>query len=294
MTTLSVCIINHRTPELTQACVESVFATRGELDIEVLVVNNTFDPLDLSGFEVTFIQNNQPLAFAANQNQMLARATGRYLMPLNSDTVIHPGALQALVAFMNQQAQCGMAGPKLVHADGSLQPSCRTFPNLVTSFLESSGIWRVFRNRRWAVGLDALCDPHDCAHQVDWLTGACLIVRREAIEQAGAFDAKMFPGMYGEDMEWAWRIKKAGWQIWFTPDALVTHLENQSPLDERSLVILKNSWVFYQKNLSPARQLGVRVGMLAGFLPRWVLASSAKTRRVYSQIIRFYLSKHAA
>lgn len=294
MTTLSVCIINHKTPELTRACIQSVFETREDLDVEVLVVNNTNDPLDVSGFNVTLLQNDAPLAFAANQNQMLARAGGRYLMPLNSDTVIHPGALQTLVEFMDAHPQCGMAGPKLIHADGNIQPTCRTFPNAITSFLESSGLWMKIPNAPCAAKLDALCDPHTSAREVDWLTGACLITRKEVIQSAGPFDAEMFLGMYGEDMEWAWRIKKAGWQIWFVPQADITHLENQSQLDNRALLILKNSWAFYQKYLSGLQRLGVRAGMIAGYTPRWLLAKTSQQRDIYSAIIRFYFFPYAA
>ena len=105
------------------------------------------------------MQNAAPRGFAFNQNAMMERATGRYLLPLNSDTVVQPGALAELVRFMDAHPRAGMGGPRLVHADGTLQPSCRNFPNAITHFLEASGLWRLLAGSRLIGRWYYLCGP---------------------------------------------------------------------------------------------------------------------------------------
>ncbi len=184
---LSICIVNHRTPELTRACLLSIANARGNLALEVFLVNNTADtcPVVDIALPITFIQNEKPLGFAANQNQMIQMSAGRYVMSLNSDTIVHPGAIKALVQFMDQHPRCGIAGPRLEYADGKLQPSGLTFPNFFTQLLEASGRWQHFKGSRVVGRHQKLCDPHDRDMQVDWLYGACLIVRQEVLEQVG-------------------------------------------------------------------------------------------------------------
>ncbi|HQY26028.1 MAG TPA: glycosyltransferase, partial [Thermoflexales bacterium] len=180
---LSICIINHETPELTRNCLRSIVVTRDNLSLEVLVVNNT--PDDDGNFArlmtefpgAIVIQNTAAKFFAANQNQMLKAAAGRYLLPLNSDTVVQTGALRTLVHFMDSNPSCGIAGPRLINADGSLQRSCHSFPGFLSTLVEMSGAWRILANNQIAGRLSQICLRHDEIAEVDWLTGACLIVR---------------------------------------------------------------------------------------------------------------------
>ena len=125
--------------------------------------------------------------------------------------------------------------------------------------------------------------------QVDWLTGACLILRREMFEQVGGLDQTMFPRMYGEDLEWAWRIKKNGWQIWFVANANVIHLEGQSVLDNRMVEMWRSTFAFYRSHYTRWQRLGVRLGALMGIAPRWITASTPAVRRAYAQAAKAYL-----
>ena len=285
---LSICIINHRTPDLTRECLQSIADTAGEMSIEVLLVNNTADVCDVGGIrrpdgallDVVFIQNTVPLGFSANQNQMLRRAAGRYLMPLNSDIIVHAGALQALLTFMDGHPGCGLAGPKLLHLDGSLQRSCRSFPTAATCFLETSGFWRLTRNNRAIARRYALADPHDQPRQVDWLSGACLIARAEAYAQVGGYDEALLP-MYAEDADWCWRMCQSGWQVWFVPEAVMTHVENATPLMDRSVIMQRASYDFAKARLSAANQRGIRVGTVLGLLIRLAIARDAREREMF-------------
>jgi GT2 family glycosyltransferase len=284
---LSICIVNHRTPELTRNCLQSIVDTKGDLALEAFLVNNTVDACSIDGINlpVIFIQNKKPLGFAANQNQMLQRSASRYVLPLNSDTIIHPNALQALIQFMDTHPRCGIAGPRLEYADGRLQHSCLTFPTFISQLLEASGRWQHFKGNRLVARYQKLCDPHDQDMPVDWLYGACLITRREVLDQAGMYDDELFEDMYGEDVEWMWRIHKAGWEVWFTPSATVTHLENQSPLSNRAFALYRGARKFYRKHYSRRQQWGVRMGIVLGLLPKRFLLHDATRRRQVGQII---------
>jgi len=295
--TLSICIINHCTPELTRGCLQSLYRTTGDLPIEIFVVNNTREPCDLSDLAaqrstpLRLIQNEQPLGFAANQNQMMRLAQGRYLMPLNSDTVAHPGALPELVRFMDAHPRCGIAGPRLVYADGALQPSCRNFPSAVPTFFEVSGLWTRFRGNRVLGRWILLCNPHTDVIEAEWLHGACYIVRRTAAEQVGYYDADRFI-MFGEDVEWCWRMRQAGWQILFNPNAVVTHLEGQSPLDDRAVQMYRGGMRFVRKHYSPLRFLPVRISAVMALVIRWLLARNPQTRRVCWAAMKTLVAGH--
>lgn len=289
---LSICIVNHRTPELTRACLQSIAATKGSLALEVFLTNNTSDPCPFDDIDlpIVFIQNEKPLGFAANQNAMMRRSVGRYIMPLNSDTIIHTNALHSLIHFMDQHPRCGIAGPRLEYADGRLQPSSLTFPNFFSQLLEASGRWQHFKGSRLVGRFQKLCDPHDRDMPVDWLYGACLIVRRELMDKVGAYDDLLFTDMYGEDVEWMWRVHKAGWEIWFTPTATVTHLENQSPLHDRAYLMYRGARKFYRKHYDSSQQWGVRIGVALGILPKWILSRDKAKRHQMWRVIHGYLS----
>jgi GT2 family glycosyltransferase len=300
---LSLCIINHQTPELATQCLESVRGTAGDLTAEVFLVNNTPDDeaelrAQMEGLPGShFIQNTARLGFAANQNQMMRQATGAYWIPLNSDTVLRPGALQALKAFMDVHPRVGMAGPRLEHANGQLLPSARNFPTPMTHLLEASGMWQLLRGQRWPGRWLRLSHPHDTTLQVDWLSGACLIVRPEAARQVGLYDEALFPGLYGEDLEWCWRMRQAGWQVAFTPEAVVVHAEGQSPLADRSLQMYRGLYAFCARHYSTGKRCGIRLATVAALLPRWLFARSRAARAQYAHIIRLPMpraSRHDA
>lgn len=289
---LSICIANHRTPELTLACLRSLAAHSQGLQVEVLLANNTPDDEERLAAAVAelpggqFVQNAQPLSFAANQNLLMRRASGRWLLALNSDTLATPGALAELLRFAEARPRCGVVGPRLLHPDGSLQPSCRNFPTPLTHFLEASGLWQLLRNRR-AIGRHYfLCSPHDEPLAVDWLTGACMLVRSEVFAQTGGFDVAHFSGMYGEDIDWCRRIRAAGSEIWFDPAAVIVHVESASPLDGRAVQMFRGFYRYCALHLSPLQRAGIRAATALALAPRWLLARNAQQRAVYGEILR--------
>lgn len=165
--------------------------------------------------EARLIRNRENLGFARANNIGIAASAGRYVLLLNSDTVVPDGALAALVAFMDAHPRAAACSPRLLQPDGAPQPyayGCDPTPR----YLLRRGLARALFRRPlhdWAVA-----EPI----QVDWVSGACLLVRRAAIAQVGGLDEAMF--MYFEDNDWCRRMRLAGWQVWYVPTAAITHI----------------------------------------------------------------------
>lgn len=277
---LSICIVNHRTPELTVACLESIECTRGSVQLEVFLLNNTADDefcLRQTAEQypyVTFLQNRQPRKFAANQNHMLTKANGFYLMPLNADTEMTPGALEELIRYMDAHPAVGIAAPKLIYGDGTLQRSCRNYPGPAVAFLEASGLWYPFRDNRHFGRIFYLCAPHDEPMEPDWISGACYIVRSKAAAQTGYFDAEHFTGLYLEDTDWCLRMQKQKWRVVFHPRAVVIHHESRSPMDSTSPEAGgANFFVYHHLHSTPIRTRLTRAAIVLGFLIRRILVN---------------------
>ena len=171
---------------------------------------------------VKLMANAENLGFPRATNQAIAEASGKYLLLLNPDTVVKPGAITALLAFMETQDHVGAAGPRLLNADQTLQPSCSPSPTLLRE------LWRLFH-------LDWLYPYAEYpltrwsryrAHQVDVIKGACLLVRRKVLEQVGGLDEDFF--IYSEEVDLCKRIQQAGWQLYWLPPAEVIHYGAQS------------------------------------------------------------------
>jgi hypothetical protein len=181
---------------------------------------------------------------------------------LNPDTVVRPDALARLVQFMDANPSAGYCGPKLLNEDGSLQPSARRFPTVLSASYAILDLQRRYPRSRHTLDLHPVLDYHK-PQPADWMTGACLLVRRAAIDQVGPLDDGYF--MYFEETDWCRRMARAGWQGWYVPDAEVVHLGGRSVVHETELRPFSGDhpvhWVH-----SNRRYLRRHVGMLGMFL----------------------------
>lgn len=226
---LSIVIVSWNTCDLLDACLQSVLAeaTAAELAAEVFVVDNhstdrSVEMVRRSYPGVKLIENKHNPGFAGANNQALALASGRYYLLLNPDTYVLEDGLGALVRFMDAHPEAGAAGARLLNADGSLQQSCSPEPTLTRE------AWRLFHlDELKPIGAYAMDQWRaDVARQVDVVQGAAMIVRAAVIEQVGLLDEGYF--MYSEEVDWCTRIRRAGWQIYWTPDARIIHYGGQS------------------------------------------------------------------
>lgn len=212
---LTIIIVSWNTSGLLSQCLRSVYETGSRYQFEVIVVDNGSSDDSVAMVQERFadvklIRNELNRGFAAANNQGLEIGTGRYFMLLNSDTIVLPGVLDTLIAMADQNPRVGVVGPKLLNMDGSLQMSWASFPSFLSEVLGQN-----FRHRNPVPDI-----PH--TYDVDWLMGACLLVRAEVVRGVGKLDEDYF--FYSEETDWCFRIKKQNWKIWYTTDAAIYHL----------------------------------------------------------------------
>jgi GT2 family glycosyltransferase len=219
---LSVIVLSYNTRDLTLACLRAVPAAAAGLETELIVVDNhsSDDTAACVAAQLPLarlIVNDRNLGFARGNNVGLAAARGRCLMLLNSDAIAAPGALRTLVEFMDAHPEAGACGPQLLNSDGSLQPSGRDLPTAWSVF---SGMLRLYRLRRGSFYSQPGRDYSQTARVAE-LSGAALLVRREAYERTGGFDPHFFA--YYEDVDWCKRLGEAGYALYYVPAAQVVH-----------------------------------------------------------------------
>jgi GT2 family glycosyltransferase len=185
-----------------------------------------------------------------NTQQAAAKTpVARYALLLNPDTLVPPTSLSAMVRFMDGRPKIGVAGPRLRRLDGTLDRACRrSFPTPQVSFYRMMGLSKLFPNSRRFNAYNMAFYAEDAVHAVDSVVGAFMLLRREAIVQAGLLDEAFF--MYGEDLDWAKRIKDAGWEVWYNGQVEITHVkEAASRQSSKSRIdFYEAMWIFYDKH----------------------------------------------
>ena len=281
---LSTIIVTYNTREMTLDCLRSLLADTQDLEHEIFIVDNastdgTLDAIRKDFPPVRIIANTENKGFGAANNQAMRIATGKYFLLLNSDAFPKPGAIPTLIKELESQPAVALIGPKLLNPDDSMQLSCFKFPSPARAWLENTWLATVF-SRNQILG-DYRHWPHDTARCVDWLIGACMLLRREVYEQVGGFDERFF--MYAEESDWQLRKQKAGHKIAFTPHAQVMHLAGAStdpskPKKEKSLI---NEHFFHSLDLYTVKHHGLaglfflRSAMITGTLLRFPLYLAA-------------------
>ena len=219
---LSIVIVNWNTHDLLAACLESVFATAGPSELEVLVVDNASTdasgPMVRERFpQVSLIGNQTNVGFARANNQAIQRCQGRYVLLLNSDTQVIGNALEVMEAFMERHPRAGAAGARLLNADGTLQPSCHPMLTPAREFWRLIFLDHLLHRATYGTEFWKSSQPR----QVEVIKGACLMLRREALSEVGLLDESYF--MYTEEMDLCFRLARAGWQLWWVPAAQIIH-----------------------------------------------------------------------
>jgi GT2 family glycosyltransferase len=206
-----------------------------QVDELVLTVNPGGSPTS-AGAQV--IANKRTLGFGANINRGVAATTAPFVIASNPDIEATPGAVEALAAFAEAHPRCGIAAPELQYPDGRWQPSRRTFPTIRGTLVRRTPLRRVLhpeQRQRQHYLLDVR--PEEPAPS-DWFLGAFLLLRREMLEELGGLDEGYH--LYGEDIDLAYRARKAGWERWYVPDAVVVH--HHQAITDRSFFTRRTLW----------------------------------------------------
>lgn len=275
---LSVIVVNRNTRELLAECLASIRAHAGPVSVETIVVDNGSTDGSVQRVrdefpEVRLIENAENTGYAFPNNQGLAAGRGRYLLLLNSDTVLRPGALARLVEFMDAEPRAGACGPLLRFPDGRLQRSAYSIPSPRTYLACMLTLDQRFPRSR-AFGNEHLGFGHDRTAEVEALLGAALLVRREVLERVGGLDERL--RIHYNDFDWCLRIREAGYKVFFVHDAeIVHHLQATTKVENRHLELqpelVRNLFDYFRKHYGEAGVRWVRAWMLVGWGGRWAL-----------------------
>jgi GT2 family glycosyltransferase len=276
MVDLSIIVVNWNTRKLLKRCLECIYRTVENLSFEVLVVDNASgdgsSKMVRENFSwVKLIENAENVGFARANNQAIRLSNGRYVLLLNSDTEVQPGALRAMVEFLDSRPEAGAAGSRLLNPDGTLQPSCHPMPTLFREFWRLFHLDRLLRLASYGMGSWDLRSPRE----VDTVQGACLMLRREVLDVVGLLGEEYF--MYSEETDLCFRLRQAGWSIYWVPEARVIHYGAQSTQQASAKMFfhLYHSKYLFFKNTG---------GWLSGVLFKLILLAASIVRVALSPL----------
>jgi GT2 family glycosyltransferase len=271
---ISIIIISWNTHDLLLNCLTSLIGHTTSSRYEIFVVDNASSDgsaaMVYENFpQVHIIENLENVGFARANNQAIIQATGRYILFLNSDTVLKPYALDELVTFMDEHPEAGAAGARLRNPDGTLQSSCYPRPTLIRESM------RMFHlDKIWPNGSYHMAEwEQDMPREVDVLQGACVILRMKALEKTGLLDERFF--FYSEDVDLCFRLQKAGYHLCWVPKAEVIHYGGQSSqlaADETFLSLYQCKLLYMRKHYGRLSSLVYKLILLIASLSRVLLA----------------------
>ncbi|MBM3154543.1 MAG: glycosyltransferase family 2 protein [Chloroflexi bacterium] len=257
MVDLSICIVNYKAKELLRECLKSIYQNTNEIQLEIILVDNnsqdsTIDMVSQNFSTVRLVVNQENVGFVKATNQALTISRGRYALWLNPDTIVLPNALDTLVKLMDTRPDIGIVGPKVLNRDGTLQQQCRRgFPTPWRIFCYFSGLSELFPKSKIFAGYLMTYLEDEVANEVDAVSGSCLLVRREVMDQVGLIDEDYF--MYGDDLDYCFRAKQAGWKIYYMPEARIIHYGGSAAKRKPYKAIYefhRAMWIYYRKHLA--------------------------------------------
>lgn len=226
MPDVSVIIVSWNAKEHLQNCLRSLNDPGCKYTQEVIVVDNastdgTVDLVEEQFPEVKLIKNSGNLGFARANNIGIRASSSRYVCLINSDVIVLENCIEKLIDFLDQHPNIGLAGPRILNPDRTLQPNCRHFPTIWNNLCQTLGLNYLFPKSAFFSEPFMKYWAHDEIRKVDVITGSFWIVRREALEKVGLLDEDFF--IYGEDIDWCKRFHNAGWDVVFYPESKAIH-----------------------------------------------------------------------
>lgn len=270
---LSIIIVNYNTKTLTLECIESVYNSKLNYQFEIIVTDNNSSDGSVQAIIESFpnvkvIENKKNVGFSKANNQAIAASKGRYVLLLNSDTIVNETTLSTMVKFMDKQQDAGATGCKVVLPDGSLDKAChRGFPTPEASFYYMTGLAKKFPNSPKYNSYHKSYLNMNETHEIDCLVGAFMIVRRETIDEIGMLDEEFF--MYGEDIDWCYRIKEAGWNIYYVPHVSIVHYKGASSRKKPYKIVYefhRAMYLFHKKHFAKKYNVFINLLVYIGIL----------------------------
>ncbi len=222
---LVVSIVTYNSLNFLKECLRSILENLPGVAYEIIVVDNASGD-GTAGFvsknypEVTLILNSRNIGFAAANNRAIEKSSSKYILLINSDCRVYKKSLDNLVEFMEKNPDAGIAGPKIINSDGTIQLSCRRFPSIFNAAAHTI-LGDVFPNNPFSKKYKLAGISRDNPSRVDWVSGSCMIIRRKALEDTGILDEKYF--MYVEDVDICYRMWQKNWAVYYCPQAGAMH-----------------------------------------------------------------------
>lgn len=254
---LSIVIVSFNARDLLRRCLETVLPEAKAVSADVIVVDNHSEDGSVEMVweefrEVHLIANTMNLGYAVANNQGLRMSRAEFVLLLNPDTEVRPGCVKVLLDFMDRHPDAGACAPQLLNTDGSIQFSCRRFPGHHTALFNRFAILtRLFPTNRYSADYLMIDEGHDQEQEVDWISGAAVLLRRSALEQVGLLDERFF--MYCEDVDLCYRLGQAGWKVYYVPTGQVVHHIGASSAKSPLRVCWehhRSMYLFYKKHYS--------------------------------------------
>jgi len=300
MVDVSIIVVAWNVRKLLYECLRSVYDQTKGIDFEVIYVDNasqdgSVDMVKREFSEVRIIENERNEGFIRANNQAIEIARGRYVLLLNSDTLVLDNAIAKTVKFADTQPGAAVVGCRVLNSDRTLRRTCFMYPSVLNMLLSVTYLYKIFpRNKFFGRERMTWWDFND-VREVETVSGCFSLVRKEAVKQVGLMDETYF--VYGDDPDWCYRFTRNGWKVLFTPDAEIIHFggQNTKRMSERFLLQLYGSkLIFMRMHRSKLELLLARVLMAVFFLlrvPYWLAAAVMREdeREKSTQTAKAYL-----
>ena len=270
-TDLSIIIVSYKRLDYLRKCVRSIIDTVKQIRYEIIIVDNqsadgTPEVIRREFPGLRMIENTENLGFAKGNNRGILAAKGKFILLLNNDTEALPKSIEALFGIISQSPEVGLLGCRLIHPDRTIQQSFGRMLSPMTQLGQKLFTNKIYENSGNPIAQSLLTKWHSVEKDVDWIRGACMRIRREALTQAGLMDEQFF--MFLEDVDMSTQIRKAGWKVRFTPKASIIHYEGASvsknPL-KSALEYRKSQLYFYKKYYGRLGLAGLKVFLLCKY-----------------------------
>ena len=270
---LSIIIVTYNAGRLLKECIDSIYKESITTPFDVWVVDNNSQDDSIAMIKecfskVNLIENGTNIGFAKANNMALSRSKADYFLLLNPDTVVHDNAIEKVVKFVDRSPEVGIVGCRVLNEDGTLQLACRrSIPTPHVAFFRLSGLSRLFPNSKVMAKYNlTYLNPNE-ANEIDAVSGAFLMIRREVVDSIGKLDERFF--MYGEDMDLCLRTKKAGWKVMYYPDAKIIHYKGEcsrSNSRKATFEFYRSMCLFHKKHFAENHNPVINVIIYAGIL----------------------------
>ena len=280
MIDVSICIVSWNTSSLIKQCLQSIYKFTSGISFEVVIVDNgstdgTIEMIQTDFPQCHLIKSSENLGFTKGNNLAVKNSSGRYILYLNPDTELISNSIYMMVKFLDENSDYGAVGPRLVFQDRNIQYVCaRTFPTPKNQFNLLAMLDRIFTKSKFFSTVEMRYWDHKSNRDIDCLSGACILTRKEIVDMDGGFDENIF--MYAEDVDFCYRILKSGWKIFYLADETIIHYAGSSSKKRDttffSTIMQRESNIYFlNKHFGKRKAIAFILAVLLGSLIRVVI-----------------------